>query len=313
MHYRRLGKTGIKVSVLCLGTMQWGWTVDTKNAMTIMDFFIENGGNFLDTADIYSNWVPGNPGGVAEEIIGQWMQERKNRDTIILTTKVRHPLQKNINAEGLSRKYILRAVEASLRRLKTDYIDLYLAHTFDAETPIEETLYAFDSLWRDGKVLYFGASNYPSWRFLEALWYADKYRTVRFDVLQPLYNLVNRNGFEPDLKELCMKYNIGVTPYSPLASGFLTGKYTRGTVVSSVRAASVARRYNDEASWNILEHVKQIALSNNCAPAAVALAWLLQQETIVSAVVGANSCEQLKESLSALTLELSNEHRLLLG
>ena len=170
MNYRRLGRTGLKVSELCLGTMQWGWTADEQAAFSVMDAFVESGGNFFDTADYYSRWVPGHSGGESEEIIGRWLKERGNRSAIILVTKVRQPMGLGPNEQGLSRKYILDAVEASLRRLQTDYIDLYQMHAFDAETPIDETLKTLDDLQRQGKICYAGTSNYPAWRLVEALW-----------------------------------------------------------------------------------------------------------------------------------------------
>ncbi|MGH2542032.1 MAG: aldo/keto reductase, partial [Ardenticatenaceae bacterium] len=236
MDYRRLGRTGLKVSPLCLGTMQWGWTTDEKNAVKVMDAFIEAGSNFIDTADVYSRWAEGNPGGVAEEVIGRWMQERGNRSQVILATKVRGQMSEGPNDQGLSRKHIMDAVDDSLRRLQTDYVDLYQAHSHDANTPIDETLRAFDDLVGAGKVLYVGASNYPAWRLMEALWYADADGIARYDSLQPHYNLVHRAEFERELKPVCEKYEIGVIPYSPLAGGFLTGKYSRNNVPASDRA-----------------------------------------------------------------------------
>lgn len=229
--------------------MQWDWTADQETAFTIMDAFADNGGNFLDTADYYSRWLPGHPGGESEEIIGRWMKERQNRSSIILATKVRHPMGPGPNDQGLSRKHILEAIDASLRRLHTDYIDLYLMHAFDAETPIDETLHTLDDLQRAGKVRYVGASNYPAWRLVEALWSADVHHTVRFDLLEPHYNLVHREEFERDLKTICEQYQIGVTPYSPLANGFLTGKYSRNNTPESARAGSVLKRYNRDAAW----------------------------------------------------------------
>ena len=305
MEYRNLGRTGLKVSPLCLGTMQFGWTTDEATAFEIMDAFVEAGGNFLDTADVYSYWAEGNPGGVAESIIGRWMKERSNRDQIVLATKVRGPMGPGPNDQGLSRKHIMDAVDASLRRLQTDYIDLYQAHAFDAETPIDETLRAFDDLVRMGKVRYIGASNYPAWRLMEALWSADVHGTVRYDSLQPHYNLAHRAEFEQELKAVCEKYRIGVIPYSPLAGGFLTGKYDRDRVPPSARAESVKSRYFNERGWRILDAVRGVAHEVDSTPAAVALAWLLAQPVITAPIIGANSVEQLRDSLAALEVRLS--------
>jgi aryl-alcohol dehydrogenase-like predicted oxidoreductase len=305
MDYRSLGRTGLKVSSLCLGTMQWGWTADEKTAFAIMDTFVNGGGNFLDTADYYSRWLPGHAGGESEEIIGRWMKERHNRSSIILATKVRHPMGPGPNDQGLSRKHLLEAVDASLRRLKTDYIDLYLVHAFDAETPIDETLRTLDDLQRTGKVRYVGASNYPAWRLVEALWSADVHHTVRFDLLEPHYNLVHREEFERDLKTICEQYQLGVTPYSPLANGFLTGKYSRNNTPESARAGSVLKRYNRDAAWNTLEVAQSIAKEVGSTPSAVSLAWLLAQPVITAPIIGANSVAQLQQSLATLDVTLT--------
>jgi aryl-alcohol dehydrogenase-like predicted oxidoreductase len=308
MDYRNLGRTGLKVSRLCLGTMQWGWTADEKTAFTIMDAFTENGGNFLDTADFYSRWLPGHSGGESEKIIGRWMKERNNRNSIILATKVRQPMGPEPNNQGLSRKHLLEAIDASLQRLHTDYIDLYLMHAFDAETPIDETLRALDDIQRAGKVRYVGASNYPAWRLVEALWKAEVHHTVRFDSLEPHYNLVHREEFERDLQTICKQYQIGVTPYSPLANGFLTGKYVRNKTTESERAGSIMKRYNNDTAWNTLEAVQNIAREIGSTPSAVSLAWLRSQPIITSPIIGANTVAQLKQSLAALDVTLALSH-----
>lgn len=305
MYYRRLGRTGLKVSCLCLGTMQWGWTTDEVTAFSIMDGFVEQGGNFLDSADFYSRWIPGHVGGESEIIIGRWMKERQNRSNIIVATKVRQPMGAGPNEQGLSRKHMLEAVHASLRRLQTDYIDLYLMHAFDVETSIDETLRTLDDLQREGKILYAGASNYPAWRLVEALWSADVHNTLRFDSLEPHYNLVHREEFERDLKLVCEQYQIGVTPYSPLASGFLTGKYRRGETLESARAESVLRRHNRDAAWQTLETVQAIAGEIESTPSAISLAWLLAQPIITAPIIGANSVVQLQQSLGAIDVVLT--------
>ena len=307
MQYRRLGRTGLKVSALCLGTMQWGWTTDEENAFATMDAFVEQGGNFLDTADFYSRWLSGHQGGEAEAIIGRWLKTRGNRENIILATKVYQPMGAGPNQRGLSRQHILTAVEASLKRLQTDYLDLYLAHAFDAETPIDETLRAFDDLQRTGKVRYVGASNYPAWRLMEALWQADRNHTLRYDVLEPHYNLVHRSEFEQDLKEICKQYQIGVIPYSSLAGGFLTGKYQRGLQTQSARATSIARRYDNETAWQTLETVQAIAREQQTSPSSIALAWLLAQPVITAPIIGANIVEQLKPHFHAVDIKLTND------
>ncbi|MBA3533812.1 MAG: aldo/keto reductase [Ardenticatenales bacterium] len=305
MNYRKLGRTGLKVSALCLGTMQWGWTTDETHAVQVMDAFMEAGGNFIDTADVYSRWVEGNPGGVSEEIIGRWLAARRNRDQVVLATKVRGTMGSGPNDHGLSRKHILDAVDASLRRLQTDYIDLYQTHALDEETPIDETLRVLDDLVRAGKVRYVGASNYPAWRLMESLWSAEVKGTVRYDSLQPHYNLVHRAEFERELKGVCETFGIGVIPYSPLGGGFLTGKYTRGHIPESARADSVKHRYFNEAGWRALDALQLVAAENSVSAAAVAVAWQLAQPVITSPIIGANSVEQLRDSLAALTVILA--------
>lgn len=305
MKYSRLGKTGLKVSALCLGTMQWGYTADEEAAFAVMDAFVERGGNFFDTADFYVRWIDKARSGISETIIGRWMKARGNRQQVMIATKVYQPMGEAPNERGLSRKHILEGVEASLRRLQTDYIDLYQAHAFDAETPIDETLKAFDDLQRAGKVRYVGAANYTAWRLMEALWRADVNRTVRYDSLQPHYNLVHRAEFERDLKTICEQYQIGVIPYSSLAGGFLSGKYRRGQRIESQRAESVLRRYDNERAWRTIETVQRIAGETGSTSSAVALAWLLAQPVITAPITGANSVEQLRQSLPALDLDLS--------
>ncbi|RME62367.1 MAG: aldo/keto reductase [Caldilineae bacterium] len=305
MHYRHLGHTGLKVSALCLGSMQFGWTADEETSFAIMDAFVDAGGNFIDTADIYSRWVEGNPGGVSEAIIGRWMQSRKNRQQIIVATKVRGPMGPGPNDEGLSRKHIMDAAHASLRRLQTDYIDLYQTHWFDEETPIEETLEALDRLVQQGKVRYIGCSNYPAWRLMQALWTSDKLGLARYDSLQPHYNLVHRAEYERELKEVAITYGLGVIPYSPLAGGFLTGKYTPDSQVDSARAEGVKKRYFNRSGWRVVKALQRVAKEVDASPASVALAWLLAQPNITAPIVGANSVAQLQASLAAVEVKLN--------
>lgn len=307
MKNRKLGRTGLKISELCLGTMQFGWTTDEAAGFEVMDAFVEAGGNFIDTADVYSSWAENNPGGVAEQIIGRWMKARGNRQEVVLATKVRGKMWEGPNGEGLSRAHIMRAVEDSLRRLDTDYVDLYQTHWFDADTPIDETLRVLEDLVRQGKVRYIGASNYPAWRLMESLWSAEVNGTPRYDSLQPHYNLAHRDDFERELKEVCERYEIGVIPYSPLAGGFLTGKYDREVVPESARAEGAKKKYFNEKGWRVLDAVRQVAEQAGSTPAAVALGWLLSQPVISSPIVGANSVEQLKGSLATVELSLSEE------
>jgi aryl-alcohol dehydrogenase-like predicted oxidoreductase len=307
MNYRRLGRTGLKVATICLGTMQWGWTTDEETGMSVMDAYVEAGGNFIDTADVYSSWAKDNPGGVAEQVIGRWMADRANRDTVVLATKVRGRMWPGPNGEGLSRAHIVKACEDSLRRLQTDYIDLYQTHWYDEETPIDETMDALDSLVRAGKVRYIGCSNYPAWRLMHSLWASDAGGWARYDSIQPHYNLVHRAEFERELQELCVEFGIGVIPYSPLAGGFLTGKYRRDGETESARAAGVKRRYFNETGWRALDTLQAVATELNSTPTATALAWLLAQPGVTAPIIGANSVEQLQASLAGAELTLGRE------
>ena len=314
MEYRNLGRTGLKVSELCMGTMQFGWTADELLAFQILDAAYEAGINFIDTADIYSIWVEGNPGGVSETVIGRWIK-RSNipRHKLVIATKVRGRMGDGSNDEGLSRVHILRAVEDSLRRLDTDYIDLYQAHWFDENTPIEETLSALDDLVKQGKVRYIGCSNYPAWRLTEAIWTARLHNLTSYMSLQPHYNLVNRAEFERELADLCRAYGLGVLPYSPLAGGFLTGKYRPDQGFDSARSSS-ARRYFSEKNWALLDLMDDIGDGAcACTPLQVALAWLLSDPLITSPIIGPRSMEQLHENLGAVGLRLSAEDRRVLN
>jgi aryl-alcohol dehydrogenase-like predicted oxidoreductase len=271
-----------------------------------MDAFVEAGGNFIDTADVYSRWVEGNSGGVAEEIIGRWIKQRSNRRNLVIATKVRGRMWEGGSGEGLSRQHIMLAVEDSLRRLQTDYIDLYQSHWYDRETPIEETMRAFDDLVKQGKVLYVGCSNYPAWRVARALWASDVNGWVRFDSLQPHYNLVHRAEYERDLQELCAEQGIGVLPYSPLQGGFLTGKYRRGQALPETpRASRIRESYLLERNLDLIEVLVEIAEQVGATVAQLSLAWLLSNLTVTAPIIGANSVEQLRELLPAVDVELA--------
>ena len=230
MEYKYLGRTGLKVSELCMGSMNFGWTAARENCAPVLNAFVEAGGNFIDTADVYTRWAEGNAGGVAEELIGEWLKTQP-RDQIIIATKVRGPMGSGPNDQGLSRHHIIAACEASLRRLQTDYIDLYQTHYWDEHTPLEETLRALGDLVRAGKVRYLGCSNLPAWHLMEALWTSERDNVARYDCLQPHYNLVHRAEYEREHRAVCLKYGLGVIAYSPIAGGLLSGKYRRGVKV----------------------------------------------------------------------------------
>ena len=310
MEYRNLGRTGLKVSALCMGSMQFGWSVEEADTQRILSRAFESGINFIDTADVYSKWVDGNPGGVAEEYIGRWMKQAKiPRDRLVIATKVRGQMGDGPNADGLSRTHILQAVEDSLRRLQTDYIDLYQAHWSDKSTPIEETLHTMDDLVRQGKVRYIGASNYKAWELMQALWTSDKYNLARYDSLQPHYNLIKREEFERELRAVCETYGLGVIPYSPLEGGFLTGKYRRATPLPNSRRADGRQKYMTEQNFAVLDKLDEIAASHQATVTQVALAWLLSNPLITSPIIGATSLEQLEENLRALNVKLAEEEK----
>ena len=305
MKTRRLGSTDLNVTTICLGTMQFGWTADEDASFEVMDAYVAAGGNFIDTADIYSRWHPGNPGGVSEEIIGSWMKSRRNRDSLVVATKVRGEMWGGPDGEGLSRKHIERAVDDSLRRLGIEAIDLYQCHWPDEKTPIEETLRAFDDLVKGGKVRHIGASNYNTSQLREALDVSAEHGLPAFATLQPHYNLVHRAEHETNRAALCVERNIGVIPYSPLAAGFLTGKYKRGEKMPQTGRRSGVKEYLNDHGYSVVEAVSEIAAARGTTPAAVALAWLLAKPAMVSPIIGANSPEQLADLLPAVELELS--------
>ena len=308
MQYANLGRTGLKVSRLCLGTMTFGWSADEATSFAIMGAALDAGINFFDTADVYSGWIEGNTGGESETIIGKWLKKRP-RHEVIIATKVRGRMWDGPNGEGLSRHHIMQAVEDSLRRLQTDYIDLYQVHWPDNETPLDETLAALDSLVQSGKVRYIGASNYPAWLLMKSLWVADVHRYVRFDSLQPHYSLLHRKEYERELAATCADQNIGVIPYSPLAAGFLTGKYTReNREPDSTRSGSglIQRLINNEDAYHALDVALDIAKAHNVPVAQVALAWLLAKPTITSPIIGARTVEQLQQVVGACEVALTS-------
>ncbi|MEP6870422.1 MAG: aldo/keto reductase [Anaerolineaceae bacterium] len=307
MQMTTLGSTGVHVSRLCLGSMQFGWTADEAQSFAVMDAFSDAGGNFIDTADIYSNWVQDHHGGESEAIIGRWMQARGNRDSVVIATKLRGPMWAGADGEGLSRSHVMRAVEESLRRLQTDYIDLYQCHWFDEATPIEETLGAFEELIRAGKVRHVGVSNFPVARMEEALNVAKAYKLPRFESLQPHHSLVHRKEFEDGPQQFCIRHSMGVIPYSPLGGGFLTGKYVKdGPRVASQRSGNV-RQFFTVDGWAVLDAVRGVAEAREATASAVALAWQLAQPGITASIVGANTPEQFAEQVPALELALTEE------
>ena len=296
----KLGTTDIDVFPLCLGGNVFGWTADEMQSFAVLDAYAAAGGNFVDTADVYSSWAPGNAGGESETILGRWMAERGNRDRIVIATKV--GFLKGF--EGLSAKTIRAAAEASLHRLRTDRIDLYYAHTDDAATPLEETLGAFDALVREGKVRQIAASNHTEPRLAEALAVSKGMGLARYVALQPHYNLVERSGYEGGLADLCAREGLACFPYYSLAHGFLSGKYRPGAKVEGPRSAA-ASKHLDDRGLRLLAALDAIAGERGTTVAAVSLAWLLTRPAVVAPIASARSPEQLADLLPAVSLKLT--------
>ena len=314
MEYRNLGTSGLKVPVLCLGAMTFGETddksfmhkvgCDEKTSYAIMSRALERGAGFIDTADVYG------PDGSSERIVGKWMEETKNRDRVVLATKFRFRMGEGPNSTGASRYRIVRTVEESLRRLKTDRIDLYQIHMQDIDTPEEETLRALDDLVHAGKVLYLGASNYAAYRLTDSQWISKTEHLHRFVALQMQYSLMVRE-LEREHVPVCKKFGLGILPWSPLAAGFLSGKYAKDQPPpAGVRLEKWKERFADcdnERGWRTIDAVKAIAKEKETTPSAIALAWLLAKPAVTSVIFGARSLEQLDDNLAAADVKLTDE------
>jgi aryl-alcohol dehydrogenase-like predicted oxidoreductase len=299
----QLGTTGLDVSTLCLGTNVFGWTADEATSHAILDAYVAGGGNFIDTADVYSAWVDGNSGGESEAIIGTWLAKHpERRDGLVVATKVSQ-LAPN---KGLGRDAILGAADASLQRLQTDRIDLYWAHYDDPDTPLEETLAAFGELLDAGKVRAIGASNYSAPRLAEALALADRKGLPKFAALQPEYNLVAREEYESTLAPIVAEHDLATVPYYGLASGFLTGKYRPGgPAVESARAGGASKHLEQPGAVAALEALDAIAAERGTSVSAVALAWLAAQPHVAAPIASARTVEQLAELLPVNELALT--------
>ncbi|MHA1397809.1 MAG: aldo/keto reductase [Candidatus Heimdallarchaeaceae archaeon] len=308
MEYKKLGSTGIKISSLILGTMQMGWRIDEEESFKVMDKALELGINCFDTADVYSYWADNSYPGKTEEIIGRWLKDRGSRDDLILATKLRGAMSQDINNQGLSRRHVHQAIYGSLKRLQTDWIDLYQIHSFDNDTPIEETLHALNLLIDKGIVNYLGASNIHPWMLVESFWVSDRYGYNRFETVQPPYSIIRRMLVEHQMYHVIKKFGLGVISYSPLAGGFLTERYSKGGVLPDTpRSEGAKKRYFTEKRWKIHETVKEIAISKDVKMAQVALAWILTKDFITAPIIGANSAAQLEENVGALEIKLDND------
>lgn len=304
MDERKLGASGLTTPPLILGGNVFGWTVDQDASFSILDAFVAGGGRMIDTADVYSAWVPGNQGGESETIIGAWLAQRRRRDDVLIATKVGMELQ---GSKGLKPDRIAQAVEDSLRRLQTDYIDLYFAHQDDPETPLEDTLAAFDQLVRAGKVRAIGASNYTAERLKQALDISAAQGIASYTVLQPHYNLVERDKFEGDLQQLCVQRNVASVPYFALASGFLTGKYRSQADLQGKARGGMVEQYLNQGGLNVLAAMDQVAAETGASLAQIALAWLAAQPAVAAPIASATSTAQVDELLGAMRLKLTPE------
>ena len=303
MKKRKLGNSGLEVAPLAFGGNVFGWTANEQTSFQLLDAFVAAGFNLIDTADIYSRFAPGNRGGESETIIGKWLKQGGRRDKVIIATKV--GMEMGPDKKGLSKAYILSAAEDSLRRLQTDYIDLYQSHKDDPDTPLEETLEAYAQLMKEGKVRAIGASNYSAERLSEALGVSKAHGLPRYETLQPEYNLYDRAEYEEKLEPVCVENGLGVITYFSLASGFLTGKYRSAVDLSkSPRGERMVKKYLNERGFRILDALDQAARQANATPAQVALAWLIARPSVTAPIASATSLNQLNDLIGATKLEL---------
>jgi len=305
MNLRQLGDSNLHVAPLMFGGNVFGWTADTPTSFSILDAFVARGFNFIDTADVYSRWFPGNKGGESESVIGEWFARSGKRDQVILATKVGFDM--GDGKKGLAPNYIFESVEGSLKRLQTDYIDLYQSHTDDATVPLDETLRAYQKLIEQGKVRMIGASNYTGARLREAVEVARRESLPVYQTLQPHYNLYDRQGFEQDQQPVAQELGIGVIPYFSLASGFLTGKYKSKEDSAGAKRETRVARFFDDRGMKILAALEEVAQETGAKPATIALAWLMAQPTILAPIASATSVGQLEDLVAAPNLTLSPE------
>jgi len=304
MQYRPLGRTGVKVSEICLGAMMFGGRTAHEDGIAIIDAAIDRGINFIDTANVYNQ-------GHSEEVVGEALK-RRGRDAIVLATKVHGNMDgEDPNANGNSRRHIIQQCEASLRRLQTDWIDLYQIHRPQADIPIDETLRALEDLVRDGKVRYVGASTFAAWQLVESFWVSEKQNLVRFICEQPPYNLLDRR-IERELIPVAQQYGMAIIPWSPLGGGLLTGKYRRGEPLPedgrfTLSTAPMHRRRMNDRVFDVLEGMEPMAQGKGCTVSQLALAWTLQQPGITAPIIGPRTMEQFQDNMGALDVEFSDE------
>ena len=304
MHKRKLGNTDLEFAPLALGGNVFGWTIDEATSFQVLDAFANAGFNFIDTADVYSRWAPGNTGGESETIIGKWMKEKNNREKIIVATKVGSDMGQG--HKDLSKKYILKAVEDSLLRLQTDYIDLYQTHWDDNTTPVDETLEAYSQLVKQGKVRWIGASNLTPERLKKSLQASKKHGYPSYQSFQPGYNLYDREDYEKEIEPICLENKIGVITYYSLASGFLSGKYRSENDLTKSKRGGGIKKYLNERGFKILRALDEVAKTFSTTPSAIAIAWILSRPGITAPISSATSVEQLHELIKATEINLND-------
>ena len=302
MQKRKLGSSGLETAPLVLGGNVFGWTADEPTSFAILDAFVDAGFNMIDTADIYSFWAPGNQGGESETVIGNWLKKRGGRDKVLIGSKVGYEMSPT--QRGLKRSYILKTVEESLKRLKTDYIDLYQSHIDDPDTPVDETLEAHAQLVRQGKARFIGASNFGAPRLKESLETSRKKGHPRYQTLQPLYNLSDRKDFEAELEPLCVEEGLGVITYFSLASGFLTGKYRSEKDLEGKSRAGEVKKHMTPRGQKILAALDEVARKHEVKQGQIALAWLLARPSVTAPISSATSLDQLAELIEATRIKL---------
>ena len=305
MEKRQLGNSGLETAPLAFGGNVFGWTIDEKTSFELLDVFTDAGFDLIDTADSYSRWKSGNQGGESETIIGNWMKQRNNRKKIIVATKVGSDM--GGNKKGLSKNYIFQAVEDSLKRLQTDYIDVYQSHYDDLSIPVAETIDAYSELIRQGKIRTFGASNFSVERLTESLIYSEQNGLPRYQTYQPEYNLYDREGFEKEYQAICVEHGIGVISYFSLASGFLSGKYRSENDLSKSARGRGIKKYLNERGHLILNALDEVAFYYETTPASISLAWLMAQPAVVAPIASATNTQQLKELINAAHLQLDED------
>ena len=305
MKKRFLGNSGIQIAPFALGGNVFGWTIDEQKSFKILDTFTTRGFSLIDTADVYSSWKPGNKGGESEAIIGNWMKQRGNRNKVIIATKVGGDM--GLGKKSLAREWILKEVEASLSRLKTNYIDLYQSHWDDLSTPVEETLRAYEQLIKQGKVRVIGASNFSKDRLAEAITCSEKNKLPRYETFQPRFNLYDREQYEKEYMQFCVEKNLGVISYYSLASGFLTGKYRSEADLGKSARGSGIKNYLNPRGLRILDALNRVAGKYNVTPATISLAWLIAQPGIAAPIASATNEEQLRELMKSVEIELNAE------